>query len=110
MAYIWGRPLVNQYNRRAGITMASYPALNGGFVPVAPLIRLAMLTDYVEPTQSFVTCPNQDVVYGLGYYSLDEEPVVFQVPDFGDRFWVYAMYDARNDSSSADLKTVSRSS
>ena len=31
-------------------------------------------------------CPNQDVVYGLGFFSLDEEPVVIQVPDFGDRY------------------------
>ena len=44
-----------------------------------------------------VTSLNQDVVYGLGFFSLDEEPVVLQVPDFGDRFWVYALYDARTD-------------
>ena len=56
-----------------------------------------MLHDYIEPTETFVTCPNQDVVYGLGFFSLDEEPVVIQVPDFGDRFWVYALYDARTD-------------
>jgi hypothetical protein len=31
---------------------------------------------------------------------LDKEPVVFQVPDFGDRFWVYALYDARTDEFS----------
>jgi hypothetical protein len=96
-AYLWGWPMVNQFNRRASITQAPYPALNGGTIPVAPRGRLAMLTDYIKPLQSFVTCPNQDVVYGLGYYSLDEEPVVIQVPDFGDRFWVYAMYDARTD-------------
>jgi hypothetical protein len=35
--------------------------------------------------------------YGLGFFSLDDEPVVIQVPDFGDRFWVYALYDARTD-------------
>jgi hypothetical protein len=56
-----------------------------------------MLNDYVQPDQSFVACPNQDVVYGLGFLSLDKEPVVIQVPDFGDRFWVYALYDARTD-------------
>ena len=56
-----------------------------------------MLDDYVLPKQSFVACPNQDVTYGLGYFAADEEPVVMQVPDFGDRFWVYAMYDARTD-------------
>ncbi|MEV6272938.1 DUF1254 domain-containing protein [Kribbella sp. NPDC051936] len=41
--------------------------------------------------------PNQDVVYGLGFFALDEQPVVVQVPDFGDRFFVYAFYDARTD-------------
>ena len=56
-----------------------------------------MLSDYIDPGQNFVTCPNQDVVYGLGFFSLDEEPVVIQVPDFGDRFWIYALYDARTD-------------
>jgi hypothetical protein len=56
-----------------------------------------MLADYIDPGQTFVTCPNQDVVYGLGFFSLDDEPVIAQVPDFGDRFWVYAMYDARTD-------------
>src|SRR6516165_639965 len=30
----------------------------------------------------------------------DKEPIVFQVPDFGDRFWVYAHYDARTDEFS----------
>jgi len=73
-----------------------------GVVPVAPRGRIAMLSDYVAPDEDFVTCPNQDVVYGLGFFSLDEEPVVIQVPDFGDRFWVYAVYDARTDQF-ADL-------
>ena len=44
-----------------------------------------------------MTCPNQDVAYGLGFFSLDEETVVIHVPDFGDRFWIYALYDARTD-------------
>jgi hypothetical protein len=97
MAYIWGWPLVNIFNRRATITQAPAPGRLGGVVPVAPRGRLAMLNDYVKPDQSFVACPNQDVAYGLGYFSLDEEPVVIQVPDFGDRFWVYPLYDARTD-------------
>ena len=56
-----------------------------------------MLNDYIDPGQTFIACPNQDVVYGLGFFSLDEEPVIAQVPDFGDRFWVYSLYDARTD-------------
>jgi hypothetical protein len=97
MAYVWGWTLVNNFNRRAAITQAPEPGRLGGVVPVAPLGRLCMLNDYVLPKQSFVACPNQDVAYGLGFFSLDEEPVVIQVPDFGDRFWVYALYDARTD-------------
>jgi hypothetical protein len=97
MAYVWGWPLVNSFNRRETITQAPAPGRLGGVVPVAPRGRLCMLNDYVLPEQSFVACPNQDVAYGVAFLSLDEEPVVIQVPDFGDRFWVYALYDARTD-------------
>ncbi|UCG24453.1 MAG: DUF1254 domain-containing protein [Chloroflexota bacterium] len=97
MAYVWGWAIVNSFNRRAGITQAPEPGRLGGVVPVAPRGRLCMLNDYVLPKQSFVACPNQDVAYGVAFCSLDDEPFVIQVPDFGDRFWVYALYDARTD-------------
>src|SRR5262249_17873500 len=96
-AYVWGWPMVNMLNRDAKITQAPRPGLVGGILPAAPRGQVGMLHDYIEPSETFVTCPNQDVVYGLGFFSLDEEPVVAQVPDFGDRFWVYALYDARTD-------------
>ena len=62
--------------------------------------RIAMLTGYISAGEHFVTCPNQDVVYGFGFFALDKEPIVFQVPDFGDRFWVYALWDARTEEFS----------
>jgi hypothetical protein len=96
-AYLWGWPLVNMANRRVAVTRAPVPGLLGGIVPIAPRGRIAMLVDYVAPEETFVTCPNQDVVYGNGFFALDAEPVVIQVPDFGDRFWVYALYDNRSD-------------
>ena len=37
------------------------------------------------------------MVYGAGSLALDLSPVVIQVPDFGDRFWVYQMVDLRTD-------------
>jgi hypothetical protein len=102
MAYIWGWPMVNAHNRRAGFEYVSsqngnVAGWNGGTLPMAPIGYNSMLTDYIKPEQTFITCPNQDVVYGGGFFALDKEPVVFQVPDFGDRFWVYALYDARTD-------------
>ena len=96
-AYVWGWPMVNMINRHDQITKAPKPGLLGGILPVAPQGQIGMLHDYIEPSETFVTCPNQDVVYGLGFFDLDTQPVVIQVPDFGDRFWVYALYDARTD-------------
>lgn len=96
-AYIWGWPMVNMLNRRAKITWAKHPGLLGGVLPAAPRGQIGMLHDYIAPNQRFIACPNQDVVYGLGFFELDTEPVVIQVPDFGDRFWVYALYDQRTD-------------
>ena len=99
IAYLWGWPLVNSMNRARAFAEAPEPGLLGGVVPVA-YGRNAMLTNYISPDQTFVTCTNQDVVYGAGYMALDKEPIVFQVPDLGDRFWVYAHYDARTDEFS----------
>ena len=45
-----------------------------------------------------VACPNQDVVYGFSLLDMAQEPIVIQVPDFGDRFWVYQIVDQRTDS------------
>ena len=102
MAYVWGYAMVNSHNRRAAFAYVTsqngnVPGWNGGVLPMAPINQLSMLNDYIKPEQTFVACPNQDVTYGAGFFALDNEPVVFQVPDFGDRFWVYALYDARTD-------------
>ena len=97
MAYVWGYPMVNAHNRRAAFAEAPEPGLLGGVVPIAPVGYNSMLTNYVEPDERFIVTPNQDVVYGAGFTALDKEPTVFQVPDFGDRFWVYALYDQRTD-------------
>ena len=71
-AYVWGWPMVNMTNRRAAITQAPEPGRLNGVLPAAPRGQIAMLSDYIDPGQTFVTCPNQDVVYGLGFFSLDE--------------------------------------
>ncbi len=96
-AYLWGYPMVNMHNRRAKLTQAPEPGLLYGVLPVAPANQLSMLHDYINPFQRAVACPNQDVVYGLGFMDLSKDSVVLQVPDFGDRFWVYAIYDQRTD-------------
>ena len=95
-AYFWAWPMVNIYNRRQAFKDVK-DFVMAGPVPSAPLNRVAMLTDYVNPDQRIVACPNQDVVYGAGSIALDVSPVVIQVPDFGNRFWVYQVVDLRTD-------------
>ncbi len=97
-AYFWAWPMVNIYNRRLKFKDLPEPGLMGGFVPVAPLNHVCMLSDYIGPQERMVACPNQDVVYGAGSIGPDVEPVVLQVPDFGERFWVYQVVDLRSDS------------
>jgi hypothetical protein len=98
MIYVWGWPLVNHYNRSLAMADVPEPGRNGGVLPVAPPGSISMLTDYIQADQKFVTCPNQDTVYGAGYQHLDKQPVVIQVPDFGSRFFVYQMADSRTES------------
>ncbi len=96
-AYFWAWPMVNVYNRRIASAQVPEP-MKSGPVVAAPVNRNAMLTDYVDPAERLVACPNQDVVYGLGTLGLDLSPVVVQVPDFAGRFWVYQIVDLRTDS------------
>ena len=100
MAYVWGWPLVYVYNQRNQLTKVPEALLLDNAVCVAPINQLSMLHDYASPTEKLIADPNQDVVYGLGYLSLEKEPVVLQVPDFGDRFWTLPLYDARTDQFS----------
>ena len=98
--YLWGWALVDSFNRRASFAKAPEPGLVGGVLPTAPVGYVAMLSDYISPEERWVAHPNQDVVYGFGYAAVDDDPVVLQIPDFGDRFWVWALYDARSDEFS----------
>jgi len=95
-AYVWAWPMTYVRTCREVLRKASRPGRYGG-TPVAPVNQLSMLTDYITPTQTAVPCPNQDVVYGCGIFNLALEPVVVQVPDFGDRFWLYQLGDQRTD-------------
>jgi hypothetical protein len=97
-AYLWACPLVNVHSRYAAYEKLPAPGLAGGVFPIAPPNHLFMLRDYIEPSERAVACPNQDVVFGQCVADFAKAPVVVQVPDFGDRFWVYQVVDQRTDS------------
>ena len=100
MAYVWGWPLVYVYNQRTELAKVPEKILLGGAMPIGPMNQVVMLTGYISPSETYMDIPNQDVVYGLAWLSLAKEPVVIQVPDFGDRFWTFPVYDARTDEIS----------
>ena len=97
-AYLWGWPLVNMHNRRTLMEKLPEPGLLAGIVPAGPPGTIGMLYDYIRPEERVVACPNQDVVYGFGVLDAERGPSIVQVPDFGDRFWVYQVVDQRTDS------------
>jgi hypothetical protein len=97
-AYLWAWPMVNISNRLLAYEKLPEPGLAGGVLPVGPPNHLGMLHDYIEPSERAIACPNQDVVYGQSVLALDRDPYVIQVPDFGERFWVYQAIDQRTDS------------
>lgn len=96
-AYVWGWPMVYLNNCRRSLSLLSAPGRMAG-MPVAPVNQLAMLTEQLSPAARIVPCPNRDVAYGFGLFDLNVEPVVVQVPDFGDRYWLYQLGDQRTDS------------
>ena len=99
LAYLWGWPLVNIYNRHwTQSWVKTQTFLVGGVAPVAPINHLGMLVGYNEPGQRFITCPSQDLIYGFGILDLSREPVIVQVPDFGKRFFVFQVTDQRTDA------------
>ncbi|GAA1061962.1 DUF1254 domain-containing protein [Agromyces bracchium] len=97
-AYLWGWPLVNMHNRLSIMEQVPEPGLLVGIVPAGPPNHIGMLHDYIRPEERVVACPNQDVVYGFGALDAERGPAVVQVPDFGDRFWVYQIVNQRTDS------------
>jgi hypothetical protein len=97
-AYLWGWPLVNNFNRALGVKDLPGPGRVGGVIPATPPGRVSMLTDYISAEEHYVTCPNQDTVYGASFQRTDTIPVVIQVPDFGNRFYTYQIADARTNS------------
>lgn len=98
IAYFWGWPMANLESRLETFRPLKEFVLGEGVLPLGPVNEVTMLTDYIDPAERAVACPNQDVVYGQAVLDLASEPVVVQVPDFGGRFFVYQVVDQRTDS------------
>ncbi|NNH73602.1 DUF1254 domain-containing protein [Nocardia uniformis] len=85
-AYIFGYPLVLMDATRES-AMAGVPA--NRIAAVGP----------IDPTQNSVVMPNVDTVYASAWLDLRTEPVVLQVPEMADRYWLMQIMDAWTNST-----------
>jgi hypothetical protein len=80
-AYEWGLGIVAMY-RYYGIMGEKLGGIN----------QLVHNRVPIEPGH-FSGGPNRDGLYSLGWFHLEEEPIVVSLPDFGDRYFVWQMTD-----------------
>jgi hypothetical protein len=80
-AYVWGLSIVSMY-RYYGIMGEILGGINQVIHNRVP----------IDPGQ-FTGGPNRDGLYSLGWFYLDDEPIVVSLPDFGDRYFVWQMTD-----------------
>ena len=92
-----GWPLVNIYNKRKAAEQSSELAYAGP-VPAAPLNRIVMLPTMWRPRSASSRARTRMWSTAAVRSGSEQTPVVVQVPDFGDRFWVYQAVDLRTDS------------
>ena len=96
-AYFWAWPLVNIYNRRLAFQGHARTDVSGGRCSSAAQSGSPCSPTISSPT-SARRVPQPGCRLWRGPLALDISPVVIQVPDFGDRFWVYQIVDLRTDS------------
>ncbi len=87
-AYIYGYPLV--YNLHE---LAKFPAGTSLIGVPVPCNQFAPARDLLGPEAKFVT-PNNDTLYVIAQCDLRDGPLVLQVPDTGDRYYVLQFVDA----------------
>ena len=92
LAYGYGFPLVlMDASRQVMTAVPSVEALKG---PINQFIHVA---EFPDDTYRDVVSPNVDTLYSLAWLDLAAEPIVFRVPDVGDRYYLMQICDAWTD-------------
>lgn len=97
-AYIWGYPLVSNYNRFQKTFSTSEVYVLNDTIPKAPINQLNFLTHYVTPEEKGIVAPQVDTLYGSSWLDLGVEPIVIQVPEMTDslgkeHYWILEFCD-----------------
>jgi hypothetical protein len=91
-AYIYGYPLVTFDTVRRQQTNVAKP--DGQHAPMGQLIRMRT---YPAADNHCCAAPNADTLYTEAWLDVSREPVVFSIPDMGDRYFIMPMMNGYSE-------------
>jgi len=99
--WVYGYPLISMAVTE-GISI-NVPAPVG---TQAPINQIANLREFPTPDLKIVVAPNVDTLYSSAFLDLAAEPLVFQWPDMGDRYYLFPFVNAWTDVDSFGSRNV----
>ncbi len=87
-AYIYGYPLVTFDTARRQQTNVARP--DAEHAPMGQMIRMRT---YPAVDNHCCAAPNADTLYTEAWLDVSKEPVVFGIPDMGNRYYIMPMLD-----------------
>jgi hypothetical protein len=72
----------------------------------APINQIANIREFPTPDLKIVVAPNVDTLYSSAFLDLAAEPIVFQWPDMGDRYFLFPFLNAWTDVTSFGSRTT----
>jgi hypothetical protein len=91
-AYIYAYPIVMmEATRRVGTNVAEPIGLS------APINQIAHAREFPDASFTVVVRPNADTLYSSMIFDVSKEPLVFSVPDSGDRYTLLPFLDYWSD-------------
>jgi hypothetical protein len=91
-AYIYAYPLV--ISHITNLIGCNVEAPVGNFAPVN---QLTHMRDVPDENFTIVVRPNADTLYSVLAYDVHDEPLVFSIPDAGDRYYLLPFLDKWTD-------------
>lgn len=87
-AYVFGYPLVTMDMTRRVMTNVAQPEGTR-----APMGQFVNMRTYPDASFRDVTAPNANTLYSSAWVDVSAEPIVFSLPEMGDRYFLMPMLD-----------------
>lgn len=88
-AYVYGYPLITMEMTRR--VMTNVASANGLHAPMGQFVKARY---YPDANFRDAPAPNADTLYTSAWLDLGEEPWILELPDMGDRYFLFPMIDA----------------